>query len=83
MAELASELPATARLDGFDVSDEQYPPSSWYPENVSMSKLDIFKPVPQELREKYDVVCLRFFMCVANDDNIQIVVDNLTVMLSK
>ena len=83
LAELARELPDSVHLDGFDISDEQYPPSSWYGDNVSLQKLDIFKPVPKELQGRYDVVALRFFMCVASDDNIQVVVDNLCAMLSK
>ena len=50
---------------------------------MSLSKLDIFKPLPEELRERYDAVHLRFFMTVASDDNVQVVVDNLKSMLSK
>lgn len=48
-----------------------------------LSKLDIFKPLPQELKGKYDVVHLRFFMAVAVDNNVQIVIKNLKDMLSK
>ena len=50
---------------------------------MTLSKLDIFKPLPQEVKGKYDVVHLRFFMAVAVDDNIQIVIKNLKGMLSK
>ena len=50
---------------------------------MSLSKLDIFKPLPQELKEKYDVVHLRFFMTVATDENVQVVVNNLKGMLSE
>lgn len=50
---------------------------------MTLSKLDIFKPLPQELKGKYDVVHLRFFMAVAVDDNIQIVINNLKGMLSE
>ncbi|KAL8787507.1 MAG: hypothetical protein Q9213_002165 [Squamulea squamosa] len=49
LAELTKELPHHAVLDGFDISDEQYPPQEWYGENVSLSTLDIFKPVPERL----------------------------------
>ena len=83
LAELKKEFPASVHLDGFDISDQQYPPASWYGENVSLSILDIFKPLPENLKGKYDVVHLRFFMTVASDDTIQIAVDNLTSMLSK
>ena len=50
---------------------------------MTLAKLDIFKPLPQGLKEKYDVVHLRFFMAVAVDDNIQIVIKNLKDMLSE
>lgn len=83
LGELARDLPSTVQFDGFDIFDEAYPPSRWYGDNVSLSKLDIFKPLPEELKGKFDVVALRFFMCVATDDRIQIVVDNLAAMLSE
>ena len=82
IGELSRELP-NARIDGFDVSDEQYPPEDWYGPNVTLSKLDIFEPLPEELKGKYDVVHLRFFMAVAGDDDVQIVIRNLRDMLSK
>ena len=50
---------------------------------MALSKLDIFKPLPEELKGKYDVVHLRFFMAVAVDDNVHIVIKNLKNMLSK
>lgn len=50
---------------------------------MSLSKLDIFKPLPKELIEKYDVVHLRFFMAVASDDNVRIAIKNLKGMLSE
>ena len=50
---------------------------------MSLSKLDILKPLPEQLKGRYDVVHLRFFMTVASDDNVQIVVNNLKAMLSE
>ena len=50
---------------------------------MSLSKLDIFKPLPQDLKGKYDVVHLRFFMTVATDESVKIVLSNLKEMLSK
>ena len=82
IGELTRELP-NARIDGFDISDEQYPPEKWYGPNVTLSKLDIFQPLPDELKGKYDVVHLRFFMAVAVDDNVRIVIKNLKDMLSR
>ena len=82
IGEFTRELPY-AYIDGFDISDEQFPPENWYGPNASLSKLDIFKPLPQELREKYDAVHLRFFMSIATDENVQVVVNNLKGMLSE
>lgn len=82
IGELTRELPQ-AHIDGFDISEDQYPPMEWYGPNVSLGKLDIFKPLPDELKNKYDVVHLRFFMTVASDDNVQTVINNLKGMLSK
>lgn len=50
---------------------------------MSLSRLDIFKPLPEQLKGRYDVVHLRFFMTVASDDNVQLVIKNLKDMLSK
>ena len=75
-------MPSSARLDGFDISDQQFPQGKCYGENVSLSKLDIFKPIPEHLRGKYDIVHLRYFMAIATDESMQITVDNLNAMLS-
>ena len=50
---------------------------------MSLSKLDIFKPLSQELKEKYDAVHLRLFMTIATDENVQVVVNNLKGMLNE
>lgn len=36
--------------------------------------------MPEDLREKYDVVHLRFFMTVASDDNVDVIIENLKSM---
>ena len=82
IGEVTRELPH-AHVDGFDISDEQYPPESWYGPKVSLSKLDIFKRLPERLKGKYDMVHLRFFMTIAGDDNIRVVIRNLKDMLSE
>lgn len=48
-----------------------------------LSKLDIFKPLPENLKGKYDVVHLRYFMTIAKEYNVQVVLENLRHMLSK
>ena len=82
VGELSRERPQ-ALIDGFDISDLNFSPEEWYGPNVSLSKLDIFKPLPEQLKGKYDVVHLRFFMTVISDDNMHIVMKNLKEMLSE
>lgn len=81
LASLAREMPASARLDGFDISDQQFPCENMYGDNVSLSTLDIFKPLPRHLLAKYDVVHIRYFMGIAVNDSVQIAMDNLNAML--
>ena len=80
---MSREFPSSTKFDGFDISDMQYPPQEWYGPNTKLAKLDIFKPLPEELAAKYDIVHLRFFMTIASDQNVGIVIQNLKKMLSK
>lgn len=82
LGELTREFPSSTKFDGFDISESQYPPESWYGSNTTLSKLDIFKPLPEKLKGKYDVVHLRFFMTIAKDENVHVVIENLKAMLS-
>ena len=76
-------MPASARLDGFDISNAQFPRENLYGDNVSLSTLDIFKPLPKHLLGKYDVVHIRYFMGIATNDSVEVAIDNLKAMLSK
>ena len=82
LGELSRELPPSTHFDGFDISDAQYPPQNWYGPKTKLQKLDIFKPLPEELVGKYDVVHLRFFMTIAKDSDIGVALGNLRRMLS-
>ena len=83
LGELSHELPPSTQFDGFDISDAQYPPQNWYGPNTRLQKLDIFKPLPKHLAGKYDVVNLRFFMTIAKDSDIGVLLRNLRGMLSR
>ena len=76
------QLPS-ARLDGFDVSADQYPPKEWLPANLSLKTLDVHKPVPEELKGKYDIVHVRLFLTVVKNDNPLPILENLMEMLSQ
>ncbi|KAK4503106.1 hypothetical protein PRZ48_006533 [Zasmidium cellare] len=61
--QLASHLP-TATIHAYDLSLAQSPPQPWWPPNTTFSELDIFAPIPPHLQGKYDILCLRHFICV-------------------
>ncbi|KAF4214802.1 hypothetical protein CNMCM8980_000041 [Aspergillus fumigatiaffinis] len=63
--DLLRQLP-NAKLHGFDISSEQYPAPGFLPPNVSLSKLDILGEIPEEYREKFDVVHARLLVQVVN-----------------
>jgi hypothetical protein len=50
---------------------------------VRLEKLDIFGPVPQELRGRYDVVAIRFFSLMVKDNDVSTVLGNLLSLLSE
>ncbi|KAH1631441.1 hypothetical protein LV164_004483 [Aspergillus fumigatus] len=63
--DLLRQLP-NAKFHGFDISSEQYPAPGFLPPNVSLSKLDILGEIPEEYREKFDVVHARLLVQVVN-----------------
>ncbi|CEN62960.1 hypothetical protein ASPCAL09588 [Aspergillus calidoustus] len=78
---LSLALPASVQLNGFDITDAQFPPREWLPPNVRLEKLDILGPVPQELRGRYDVVAIRFFSLMVMDNDVSILLGNLLSLL--
>ena len=63
LIDLSKELP-NAELDGFDISRAQYPCEKWLPANITLLDLDITKPIPEKLQDKYDLVHIQLFLCV-------------------
>lgn len=74
---------SAACLDGFDISTKQFPPKNWLPANVSLESLDMFSSIPEELIGKYDVVHVRLFLCVVQDDDPRPLLKIILKMLSK
>lgn len=62
--DFAKQLPSGGKIEAFDLSPAQFPPKGWWPGNVTFNELDIFQPIPPNLVGKFDVVCLRHFICV-------------------
>ncbi|KAL2815034.1 S-adenosyl-L-methionine-dependent methyltransferase [Aspergillus cavernicola] len=78
---LSRRVPSTVQIDGFDITDDQFPPSDWLPPNVSLRILDILKRVPEELKGQYDVVCIRYFGVLIRNNDPEFVLRNLVDML--
>ncbi|KAF7882341.1 uncharacterized protein EAF02_005704 [Botrytis sinoallii] len=65
--DLASKLPETVRIDGFDIPDAQYPAPGFRPKNVHLYVHDGFEEYPAEFLGQYDIVNARFWQCIVND----------------
>ena len=79
---MSPELPS-AQLDGFDVSEEQYPSKAWLPAHISLSQLDITKDIPPNLEGTYDLVHVQLFLCVVQKDGPAAILRELYKLLSK
>lgn len=73
----------SARLDGFDVSIDQYPAKEWLRPNTSLQELNIHKPIPEDFKDKYDIVNVRLFLTVVKNDDPSPIIRNLMDMLSQ
>ncbi|KAF9884862.1 hypothetical protein FE257_001205 [Aspergillus nanangensis] len=62
--DLARQLPPTVQLDGFDISDQQFPHQSLWPSNVHLDILDSLTEAPGRLVGQYDVVHIRLWTSV-------------------
>ncbi|KAL2843922.1 hypothetical protein BJY01DRAFT_248384 [Aspergillus pseudoustus] len=80
---LSPTLPLNAHLDGFDITDAQFPPREWLLGNVCLEKLDILSSVPERLHGIYDVVAIRFFTLMVRDNDVSTLVGNLLSLLSR
>lgn len=69
LLDLAKCVPASTRLDGFDISNAGYPQKSWLPSNVTLQEMDASKEPPINLQGKYDVVHIRLFLIVVEDND--------------
>ncbi|XHG05978.1 hypothetical protein AWENTII_009191 [Aspergillus wentii] len=64
LLDIENDLPKTVNLDGFDISDSQFPPAHTLPANVHFGVLDALEDIPSKLAGRYDVVHLRMWCCV-------------------
>lgn len=81
LIDVSPELPL-AQLDGFDISEEQYPSKAWLPSHITVSQLDITKDIPPNLVGTYDLVHVQLFLCVVQKDGPAAVLEQLYKLLS-
>lgn len=81
--ELAQRLPPTVTIDAIDISDGQYPSKDWVPENVNLIVHDIYKPLPEDMIGKYDLVRMQNWLIIWRDSTTDLLLGNLLKMLSK
>lgn len=81
LIDVSSDLPS-AQLDGFDVSEEQYPCKAWLPSHISLSHLDITKEIPSRLEGVYDLVHVQLFLCVVQKDGPTAILKEMYKLLS-
>ena len=78
---MSAELPS-ARLDGFDISEEQFPSKAWLPSSIALCQLDVTKTIPPELEGMYDLVHVQLFLCVVQKDGPAAILEELVKLLS-
>ena len=83
LIELLPHVPASAQLDGFDISADHYPAQEWLPHNVSLDLFDVFEGIPEHLVGRYDVVHIRTFAVIVRDNDPGPLLRNLLKMLSE
>lgn len=82
LVDLATELPETAVLDGFDLSTQQFPHQAWLAKNINLAQLDILGVLPAELIGAYDIVHVGLVVTIARGNPTHIL-KQLLSMLSK
>jgi SAM-dependent methyltransferase len=68
LRELAQELSANSRLDGFDMDTSKFLAPSKLPGNVKLHKQNFFESFPQECEGVYDVVHVRLIWIAVRGD---------------
>lgn len=83
LLDVATTVPKSVQLHGFDISDGQHPAKEYLPDNVRLGVFDaLADDIPEHLRGVYDVVHLRFFALIVRNNNVQPLIRNALRMLS-
>ncbi|KAJ5520142.1 hypothetical protein N7463_000595 [Penicillium fimorum] len=81
LRDLASVLPTTCQLDGFDLSGVMFPPKDTLPENITFHLQNLLEPFPEEYLGEYDVVNVRIMVVALSHDEWEPAVRNLMTLL--
>ncbi|KAL1845906.1 hypothetical protein Plec18170_009507 [Paecilomyces lecythidis] len=81
LLDLARTLPTSIRLDGFDISDTQFPNKKYWAENLNFGILDAFSPVPEHLAGAFDVVHLRYWLGIVKGNNYSPLIKHVSTLL--
>jgi hypothetical protein len=66
---LARRLPPSCSFVGFDISDAQFPIPESIPQNVSFRIANAMAEPPVDLQCQFDIVHLRLFLCVVENND--------------
>ena len=80
--EVASATP-NFTIDAIDISDAQFPPPPFRPQNTRFRIHDCFEPFAAEDMGQFDVVNIKFMLCIVNDDVAAKLLQNVLTLLSK
>jgi len=83
LCDLASRLPPSTKLRGFDISSEQFPSTQSRPSNVEFDTLDVLQEPPLGLHGQFNVVHLRLLQSVVNDNNPSAIISHCLKLLSR
>ena len=82
LLDVARDIDPAAKLDGFDVSLDQCPPSQWLPSNLNLHTWNIFEEPPAEYKGVFDVVHIRLITVAIKNNDPRPVLVNLRKLLS-
>jgi hypothetical protein len=82
LLDLVDQLPKDCVLEGWDISDAQYPAKELLPDNIKLGTWDAMGEVPEHLIERYDVVHLSLIACAVQGGDPTIWIENLNKILS-
>ena len=62
---------------------DQFPAKEWLPDNITLRTLDVFAPISEDLKGRYDLVHVRLFLVVVQNYDPTPILKNLMDMLSQ